>query len=102
MLERNSQTWERLLWTSGGLLNLNKCMYYVMAWTLDSEGKAKMKPATEILPTLSLTSGDAPGQADVNHYNYDDADQYLDDWLSTNMQMKTGDDAPSDGIGTGL
>jgi hypothetical protein len=70
-------TWERLLWTSGGLLNLKKCLYYAMARTFDSEGKAKMKPATEVLLTLSLTSGKAPGRADVNHYNYDDAHQYL-------------------------
>jgi hypothetical protein len=93
MLKSDSQTWERLLWTSGGLFNLKKCLYYVLAWTFDSEGKAKMTPATEILPTLSLTSGDAPGRVDVKHYNYDDAHQYLGGWLPTNMQMKTRDAA---------
>jgi hypothetical protein len=93
MLESDSQTWERLLWTSGGLLNLKKCLYYVVAWSFDSEGKANMTPATDIRPTLSLTSGDVPGRADVSHYNYDDAHQYLGDWLSTNMQMKTGNAA---------
>jgi hypothetical protein len=29
MLQQESQTWERLLWTSGGLLNLTKFLYYV-------------------------------------------------------------------------
>jgi hypothetical protein len=30
MLQHDSQTWERLLWTSGGLLNLSKCLYYIL------------------------------------------------------------------------
>jgi hypothetical protein len=50
MLQQDSQTWERLLWTSGGLLNLTKCLYYVFAWTFDVEGRAKQVPAASIQP----------------------------------------------------
>jgi hypothetical protein len=93
MLQQDSQTWERLLWTSGGLLNLSKCLYYVVAWKFDSEGRATMLPAAEIHPPLKLTSGDDPGLAAIAHFNNDKAHRYLGDWLSTNMQMKTGDSA---------
>ena len=40
MLRHDSQTWERSLWTSGGLLNLLKCLYYIIYWEFDSEGQA--------------------------------------------------------------
>jgi hypothetical protein len=90
MLEHDSQTWEQLLWTSGRLLNLSKCLYYVVSWTFDSEGRASMTPAADILPPLTLSSGDDPCRSAVKHFNHDEAREYLGDWLSTNMQMKTG------------
>jgi hypothetical protein len=92
MLEHDSQTWERLLWTSGGLLNLSKCLYYVVSWTFDSEGRASMTPASDILPPLTLSSGDDPRRSAVKHFNHDEAHEYLGDWLSTSMQMQTGAD----------
>jgi hypothetical protein len=52
MLQHDSQTWERLLWTSGGLLNLSKCLYYILTWCFDSEGRATMVPATDIHPYI--------------------------------------------------
>jgi hypothetical protein len=58
MLEHDFQTWERLLWTSGGLWNLSKWLYYVVSWTFNSEGRASMTPASDILPPLALLSGD--------------------------------------------
>ena len=30
ILKHNVQIWERCLWTSGGLLKLLKCLYYIM------------------------------------------------------------------------
>jgi hypothetical protein len=41
MTRHDSQTWERFLWTSGGLLNLAKCAYYILAWNFDTEGRAR-------------------------------------------------------------
>ena len=58
-LERTAQTWERLLWTSGGLLNLEKCAYYILQWDFDEEGK--MYAASEkYMRKLRLTPGDDP------------------------------------------
>jgi hypothetical protein len=93
MLQHDSQTWERLLWTSGGLLNLTKCLYYAVAWEFDSEGRDKMMPAADIHHPLKLTSGDNPSLSAIAHFNHDKAHRYLGDWLATNMQMKTGDAA---------
>ena len=57
MTTHDSQTWERFLWTSGGLLNLTRCAYYILAWTFDAEGRAAYIPKSSI-PNLRLTSGD--------------------------------------------
>jgi hypothetical protein len=92
MLEHDSQTWERLLWTSSGLLNLSKCLYYVVSWTFDSEGRASMTPAPDIQPPLTLSSGDDLRRSAVRHFNHDETHSYLGDWLSTNIQMETGAD----------
>jgi hypothetical protein len=79
MLEHDSQTWECLLWTSGGLLNLSKCLYYVVSWTFDSEGQASMTPASDILPPLTLSSGNDQRRSAVKHFNHDEAHEYLDE-----------------------
>jgi hypothetical protein len=93
MLQQDSQTWERLLWTSGGLLNISKCLFYILAWCFDSKGRATMVPATDIHPSLRLTSGNDPNRAAINHFNYDTAHTYLGDSLTPNLQMRTGDAA---------
>ena len=89
LLRHDAQTWERCLWTSGGLLNLAKCLYYVALWKFDNEGEATLTPATDIHPPLALTSGDDPSLTPVHHYNYDKAHRYLGDWLAINLQMTT-------------
>jgi hypothetical protein len=55
-LRRDAQVWERLLFTSGGLLKLRKCLFYVMYWDFDPEGVASLQPSSEI-PSLLLTNG---------------------------------------------
>jgi hypothetical protein len=64
MIRHDSQTWERFLWTSGGLLNLSKCAFYILAWQLDSEGHATYIPK-QAIPDLQLTSGNQPGLSKV-------------------------------------
>jgi hypothetical protein len=41
-LRDHSQIWERLLWSSGGLLEIEKCRFYAIQWTFDESGKATM------------------------------------------------------------
>jgi hypothetical protein len=86
MTTHNSQTWERLLWTSGRLLNLTKCAYYILAWSFDEEGRATYIPKHSI-PTLCLTSRDGCGTEAVRQLNFDETHKYLGNHLSINMQM---------------
>jgi hypothetical protein len=41
-LRHDAQVWERLLFTSGGLLKLRKCIFYVMYWEFDAEGRSSL------------------------------------------------------------
>lgn len=34
-----SQKWERVLWSTGGKLNLSKCFYYLVNWRFDEKGR---------------------------------------------------------------
>jgi hypothetical protein len=86
MTRHDSQTWERFLWTSGGLLNLSKCAFYILAWQFDIEGRATYIPK-QAIPDLQLTSGNQPGSSKVKQLNYDETHQYLGNRLSIRMQM---------------
>jgi hypothetical protein len=86
MTRHDTQTWERFLWTSGGLLNLAKCAYYILAWTFDNEGRASYVPKDNIL-SLRLTSGNDPIFEQVKHLSFDETHRYLGNHLATGMQM---------------
>jgi hypothetical protein len=88
MLRHDAQTWERLLWTSGSLLNLTKCLYYLSFWHFDSEGRATLTPKHE-LPQLYLTSGDNMQLVPVEHYNFDQTHKYLGNHMALNLTMTT-------------
>jgi hypothetical protein len=89
LLRHDAQTWERSLWSSGGLLNLAKCLYYIALWKFSPEGEASLTPADALTPTLSLTSGTSLRFTPVIQHNYDQAHRYLGGWLSMNLQMDT-------------
>jgi hypothetical protein len=87
MTRHDSQTWERFLWTSGGLLNLVKCAYYILAWNFDAEGRASHVTKPEI-PALRLTSGNNINMAPVKLLNFNETHTYLGNHLATGMLMK--------------
>jgi Reverse transcriptase (RNA-dependent DNA polymerase) len=41
-LEKDSQTWERLLYTSGGKLEIAKCAFALFSWLFDENGRATL------------------------------------------------------------
>jgi hypothetical protein len=41
-LKRDAQIWERLLWTSGGLLELTKCRFYMVHWKFSPDGRGQL------------------------------------------------------------
>jgi hypothetical protein len=87
MTRHDAQTWERFLWTSGGLRNLLKSAFYVIAWQFDAEGRAHYVDKQHI-PNLRLTSGNNPATASVAQLNHDETHAYLGKRLATGMQMK--------------
>jgi len=56
--ERQAQAWERLLWTTGGALNLKKCFWYHIEWKWTATGAPKMMTVNETPGrTIQLTQG---------------------------------------------
>jgi hypothetical protein len=89
LTQQDSQTWERLIWTSSGLWNVSKCAFYILAWQLDAEGRPSYIPESDI-PPLRLTSGNTDEAEDVTLLNFDETYKYLGNHLATGMQMKDG------------
>jgi hypothetical protein len=94
MARQNAQTWERFLWTLGGLLNLLKCAFYIIVWQFDAEGQATYANKQKI-PNLCLTSGNNPVSESIVQLNYDKTHAYLGNQLATGIQMKDALQAPT-------
>jgi hypothetical protein len=47
LLEKDTQLWEKLLFTSGGKLEIPKCCFRVFSWTFDNLGRAILDNATK-------------------------------------------------------
>jgi hypothetical protein len=45
-LQQNAQLWERLLFTTGGKLEISKCCFSIFDWKFDSHGKATLNQDT--------------------------------------------------------
>jgi hypothetical protein len=57
-LKKDTHTWERLLWTSGGLLELSKCRFYIVYWKFQPDGRGQLLSKAELgTPALLLTEG---------------------------------------------
>jgi hypothetical protein len=85
-LWQDAKVWERLLFTSGGLLKLRKCLYYIMSWVFDSEGRASLLPKASS-PPLHLTNGQDLTPKSINQHDYTKAHQYLGLWNSPSLAM---------------
>lgn len=55
----HAQQWERLLFATGGALNLAKCFWYGIEWRFTPTGEAQLIPDVDG-PTISLTAGATP------------------------------------------
>ena len=67
-LEHMSQTWEKLLFSSGGALELSKCFYYIIYWKW-VEGLPQMMTNSEMdhIPGITLTSGFSTRRLPIRH-----------------------------------
>jgi hypothetical protein len=59
LMQTTAQRWERLLYATGGALNLAKCYWYGIEWTFTATGEAQMVSTTDG-PTIILTAGATP------------------------------------------
>jgi hypothetical protein len=87
-LQKDAQVWECLLFTSGGILKLRKCLYYVMHGQFDSEGRPSLTPHTDI-PSLGLTNDRDTDTKEIQQYNCTKAHQYLGIWNSPSLLMRS-------------
>jgi hypothetical protein len=77
-LHNDAQIWERLLWTSGGKLALDKCQFYIVYWKFDVDGAGTlMSKACLEAPTLLLTEGDTGTLQEVEQLDIHDSFKML-------------------------
>jgi hypothetical protein len=73
-IQHDAQIWERLLWTTGGLLELEKCRFYIVYWKFNADGRGSMMSQAEMnTPTMLLTEGDTGRLQEVKQLDLDDA-----------------------------
>ena len=53
----NAKHRERLLWASGGLVDVAKCLCCILLWSFDSKGRATMVDMADMIPKLTVTKG---------------------------------------------
>jgi hypothetical protein len=66
LLHKQAQLWERLLFASGGRLQLPKCFYYLIVWKW-TDGDAAMMSIEELNASISLTCGANPNPVPGRH-----------------------------------
>jgi hypothetical protein len=57
LMTSTAQCWERLLYSTGGSLQLSKCFCYRISWHFTSTGKPTMVHSTDDGPPIQLISG---------------------------------------------
>jgi hypothetical protein len=57
VLQIDAQHWEKLLFTSGGKLELNKCFFYILFWQFSSDGQPSLTKKAQLPYKLMLHQG---------------------------------------------
>jgi hypothetical protein len=55
--EKVTQKWEQLLFTSGGALEMSKCLWYCLHWYWDADGREQATIFGKDGPELKITRG---------------------------------------------
>ena len=83
-LTSEAQIWERCLWTLGGLLRLKKCLYYVIYWQFDSEGKSSLVSPTQE-QILNFRSSETSTTTRIKQYDPTDDHETLGHMISPSL-----------------
>ena len=83
-LQQEAQTWERLLWSTGGALELSKCFYYLLFWSFRlHDGQPYLLPPSALTGCeIQLTSGRSLTPQPIEHKSTTEAHRTLGVWLS--------------------
>jgi hypothetical protein len=88
-LSHMSQSWEKLLYSSGGALETSKCFYYLMYWKWNSGIPVLMtKSDMSHLPSITLTSGSQSSRTTIHHKDVSESHLTLGVYLTP-----TGDES---------
>jgi hypothetical protein len=60
VLQMDAQHWEKLLFTSGGKLELNKCFFCLLHWKFSEDGQPSLTPKAQLPCKLMLHQGNDP------------------------------------------
>ena len=89
-LQTEAQTWERLLWSAGGALELTKCFYYLICWKFDKAGRPSLIAHEDLRGcSINLTSGLSPDSLAIEHKPATEAHRTLGVWLSPTAESVT-------------
>jgi hypothetical protein len=67
VLQTDAQHWERLLFVSGGKLELNKCFFYLMIWHFSDDGTPSLTPKAQLPHSLMITQGNDAAPTEIAH-----------------------------------
>jgi hypothetical protein len=84
---KTSQHWERLLYSTGGAINLQKSFWYLLSWTWD-RGLLKLDTSSSIPAVLHLTAGSLPSLELVPHIEANDSFRTLGVYISPSRSYK--------------
>jgi hypothetical protein len=65
VLQTDAQHWEKLLFTSGGKLELSKCFFNIMYWTFSEDGIPGLTPKIDIPHKLMLHQGNVTEPTEI-------------------------------------
>jgi hypothetical protein len=67
-LKTKAQTWERLLYSTGGQLELPKCLHYLMMFNFQPDGTPTLRPATDMgTDLIRMTTGASLTSTEIEH-----------------------------------
>ena len=75
-LQHAAQTWEHLLFTSGGKLEIDKCEAYIMSWQFNEDGIPKIINNNNI-PSIIIQSSEEKMNREIKIHNSDIPSKYL-------------------------
>jgi hypothetical protein len=77
LLQTDAQHWEKLLFTSGGKLELTKCFFYLLYWKFNDDGMPTLTSKTEISHKCMLYQGNETEPTEIEQKDCSEAHKTL-------------------------